>query len=304
MMPTLAKAMSARHGFRTYYYGNFSRTGESTEPRAWYAFSAQPRVGVNYFGFRNRLCILSEAYSYLSFRRRIEVTEAFVEEILKYAATHGREIQKLTHQLDVEASQGLSESHKIGVAYKRQALPKPVEILAGEVTNVPNPRSGKNMTAMLEDKFTPVKMLDYGLFQATRAIPVGRAYLFAPEDGLNRVTEKLRAHGIAVEELTEPATLAVESFVIRKVERKERLFEGHHEVSLEGSYENRERSFAPGTLLIRTAQPLGLLAAYLLEPESEDGLVTWNFLDAYLEAGKDYPICKLVNKPKLASRLL
>lgn len=30
------------------------------------------------------------------------------------------------------------------------------------------------------------------------------------------------------------------------------------------------------------AQPLANVAAHLLEPESPDGLVTWNFLDRYL----------------------
>ncbi|MHB8095905.1 MAG: hypothetical protein ACYDH0_13315, partial [Candidatus Aminicenantales bacterium] len=30
---------------------------------------------------------------------------------------------------------------------------------------------------------------------------------------------------------------------------------------------------------VRTAQPLGSLAAYLLEPESDDGLFVWNFFD-------------------------
>src|SRR5438477_4756328 len=82
MMPALTRAMRVRHNFRTYYYGNFS--GEMPEAptadqRAWFTFSPQPRVGFNYFGFRNRLGILSEAYSYLDFRRRVEVTEALLE---------------------------------------------------------------------------------------------------------------------------------------------------------------------------------------------------------------------------------
>ena len=38
-----------------------------------------------------------------------------------------------------------------------------------------------------------------------------------------------------------------------------------------------------GTLVVRTAQPLGNLAVYLLEPRSEDGLATWNFFDEGLK---------------------
>ncbi len=45
-----------------------------------------------------------------------------------------------------------------------------------------------------------------------------------------------------------------------------------------------------GTLVVRTAQPLGTLAVYLLEPRSEDGLAAWNFFDADLKAGGDFPV--------------
>jgi hypothetical protein len=45
--------------------------------------------------------------------------------------------------------------------------------------------------------------------------------------------------------------------------------------------------------VVRTGQPLGSLAAYLLEPQSADGLATWNFFDAELEKGKDFPVLRL-----------
>jgi hypothetical protein len=44
--------------------------------------------------------------------------------------------------------------------------------------------------------------------------------------------------------------------------------------------------------VVPTHQPLGVLAAYLLEPASEDGVVTWNLLDAELDAGRSYPILR------------
>ena len=92
MLPAITKAMLKNHKLRTYYYGNFPRfTNLPTpgQPTRWEAFTHQPRIGQNYHGLRNRLTILSEAYSYLTFKRRVEVTEKFVEEILKYAAANG-----------------------------------------------------------------------------------------------------------------------------------------------------------------------------------------------------------------------
>jgi dipeptidyl-peptidase 4 len=48
-----------------------------------------------------------------------------------------------------------------------------------------------------------------------------------------------------------------------------------------------------GWYFVRTDQPLGTLAAYLLEPASEDGIVTWNLLDRELEPHKEYPILRV-----------
>lgn len=56
--------------------------------------------------------------------------------------------------------------------------------------------------------------------------------------------------------------------------------------------------------MVRTAQPLGRLVCYLLEPESDDGLVDWNFFDAYLETGKTFPVYKLMQNVNAASRLI
>jgi dipeptidyl aminopeptidase/acylaminoacyl peptidase len=52
---------------------------------------------------------------------------------------------------------------------------------------------------------------------------------------------------------------------------------------------------------VRTAQPLGPLAAYLLEPQSDDGLVTWNFFDAALHEGGDFPVMRLLAPVALTS---
>ena len=47
-----------------------------------------------------------------------------------------------------------------------------------------------------------------------------------------------------------------------------------------------------GTYLVRLAQPLGRLAAYLLEPESDDGVVHWNMLGSEPHDGDLLPIVR------------
>src|SRR5688500_12638736 len=182
MLPAINKAMLRNHKFRTYYYGNFPRFANLPTPgekTRWEAFTHQPRIGQNYHGLRNRLTILSEAYSYLTFKRRVEVTEAFVEEIFRYAAANAPEIYQLTKRADEETVRQFMSNVPVahGVVFEMRPLPKPVDILIGEVVKVNNPRNGKDMTAMVEDKFKPLRMDDYGMFAATRSVPAPRAYL-------------------------------------------------------------------------------------------------------------------------------
>ena len=63
------------------------------------------------------------------------------------------------------------------------------------------------MTAMIENKVTPIKMVDFGMVVATRSVKAPRAYLFAYDE---KVVQKCLQHGVVVEELTSDLTTEVE----------------------------------------------------------------------------------------------
>lgn len=177
-------------------------------------------------------------------------------------------------------------------------LSEPVDILVGEVEKIVNPRSGKAMTAMIENKVTPIKMVDFGMVVATRSVKAPRAYLFAYDE---KVVQKCLQHGVVVEELTSDLTTEVECLTVGGAVKSKRVFQGHFETKITGEYSSIQQTFPSGTMLVRTAQPLSSLVCYLLEPESEDGLVTWNFFDSYLETGKVFPVYKLMRQENIAS---
>jgi hypothetical protein len=308
LFPALTEVMLHGHGFRIYYYGNFASRdslarqsifpgepkGDPTQPKIWRTFSPQPRVGLNYVGLRNRLFVLSEAYSYLDFRRRVEATAAFVEEILRYSAAHAPEIRQLTRQADERVAKAQAgAASNIAVEYAPKPLPKPVPILVGEVIKKTNTLSGAEMTVMVEDAAHPVEMLDYGLFYAKRSVPIPQAYVIPRDEALRPLVENLRTHGIQVEEVAKPLTAKTEAFTIESVNHATRPVQGHKISSVTGRWAEQESHFDQGSWMVRTTQPLGLLAAFLLEPESDDGLLAWNFLDQFLQPGKVIPIHKV-----------
>ena len=111
MLAPIRQAMLKAHNWRIYDYGNFSpedgggRESARIDPAnpgnvTWRTFDHRPRFGNNYAGLRNRIAILSEAYSYLDFKGRIDVTEHFVEEIYKSVQANAKQIMTLTAQAD------------------------------------------------------------------------------------------------------------------------------------------------------------------------------------------------------------
>src|SRR6187401_3512527 len=159
MLAPIRAAMLKNHNWRTYYYGNFSpedgggRENARIDPAnpgnvTWRTFDHRPRFGNNYVGLRNRIAILSEAYSYLDFKGRVDVTEKFVEEIYKSVLANARQIMTLTAQADRAFTALSSKPVELGVDFSIASSVDKVEILVGDVTKVPNPRSGRDMLAM------------------------------------------------------------------------------------------------------------------------------------------------------------
>ena len=312
MLPAVGRALRRKHGFRSYYYGNFStkerlsresetfelqRSGRAAMPsvsetRVWRTFDHRPMFGNNYVGLRNRLTILSEAYSYLDFRKRVEVTAAFVEEILIYASEKAETITTLIKRVDDDLMRGRGRAQ--GIDFEIAPLKRDASILVGEVKKVRNPRSGREMTLMIETSAKPVQMPDYGIFRPTRTLDLPQAYIFTPGKLMGEVVRNLTRHGVLIEELKAPLTVRTEQFKIGSIAKSGRVFQGHQEIRLRGSYGASEVTWPTGSILVRTTQSSAALIFYLLEPESDNGYVRWNFLDSCLEKGSTYPIGRLV----------
>ena len=74
--------------------------------------------------------------------------------------------------------------------------------------------------------------------------------------------------------------------------------------AIEGGFSSETREFPAGTYYVSTAQALGILAAFMLEPETNDGLVVWNYFDRYLTRQwsaepQTYPVFKQTERLNL-----
>ncbi|MBW8884718.1 MAG: DPP IV N-terminal domain-containing protein, partial [Planctomycetia bacterium] len=130
----------------------------------------------------------------------------------------------------------------------------------------------------------------YGATETTLSVERPYAYLLPASQ--KKAIENLQRHGLTVDEMREDIDLDIEAYKIEAISRG-RAFQQHQPVEIEATDRKETRRIAAGTITIRTAQPLGALAAHLLEPQSSDGLATWNFFDDELKVGGDFPVLRL-----------
>lgn len=319
LLPSVTRQLHTNHKYRTYYYGNFADekdprkefyTDQPKEPKVWTTFDHRPRFGNNYIGLRNRIAILSEAYSYLDFRTRVDVTDKFVRAVLQQIAAKPTEVINLTREADSFAKQKgttFGNEQGFGVAFDLKKTPAPVAILVGSVTREIDPQTNKPMLKATNEA-RPVKMTEYGAFQTTRRIKPPAAYCI-PRDQ-SEIIKMLERHGIVVEEIKQDATVEVERYLVRETARAERSFQGHREVKLSATPEKTRQELKKGSLIVSMNQPKAALIFYLLEPESDDGLANWNFFDKLLEGASPkgqqvhFPVLRVLDSTSLPPTLL
>ncbi len=295
LLPAVRERVRERHGFETFDYGNC--LSEEDPSRGWATYDARPRFGTNYMGLRGRIAVLSEAYSHDPFERRVRSTYAFVRELLSYVAEHSARILALSDRADrdlLDWAQRPSRAPEIPVRARLTTQPARGELLVEDVERTGDStvyEPGLPPGVRRPSRARPVEMPLFLRFEPTLTRPMPYAYvLIEPEQP---VLQRLRVHGIAMRTLAHEWTARVDRFTVDSVHRDERLFQGHHEVRLDGRWTSDRHRLPKGAVVVPMAQQLGVLAMYLLEPESDDGLVTWNFFDRSLTPGAEFPVLRL-----------
>jgi dipeptidyl-peptidase-4 len=243
-------------------------------------------------GLRGRLAVLSEGYSNADFRTRIAATYNFVREILGLAAEQHTLIKSLVLASDRRRPDSV-------VVRSVLAPPSPQDVIA-EITQPEGEGSGGFARRRRTGVYRTIKMPVFERFVAARkeALPAG--YLIPSR--LEEVVHLLRRQGIGVERLRGQAKASAQSFPVDTL-LVGPVFEGHRTLQAEGhwSAQASDTTIGDGWFLVRTTQPLGVLAAYLLEPASEDGVVAWDLLDRELLPRTAYPILRVSRAPDAAT---
>lgn len=295
LLPEVRRRVRERRQVETFDYGNFiggangREDPASLEKGGWATYEHKPRFGTNYYGLRGRISVLSEAYSHDPFEVRVKATTAFVGELLSFLGERKQDVLARTRAASSTLAAGARAPVPIRAAMTKSPLQLPVLVepliaMGDTVRHETGVRRGFKRTR----KFTAVTMPVFDRFDATLTQVMPEAWVL--DSTMTPIVEHLRAHGVTVDRLTRAWSGNGEAFTIDSLIKSPRAFQGHQEVRLEGRWAPSTLSLPAGTYVIPAKQALALVAMILLEPQSDDGLTTWNFLDAHLAAGGTHPV--------------
>jgi hypothetical protein len=260
------------------------------------------------------LDILLETYSYIDFRARVQTMYSFLLEILRFVAANADEVMAVANQAERETiARGRDPRPddlvgvNYGVARRDQEGSLVFDWPTYEVEEVEiraYDRRSLQQRRIPGRRLATYRAPHYARFLPTVSVPRPYAYVVtAPE-----IQGKLQQHNLDLAQLAEPTNLDVETYLVLASDKTQSpdICTGieRFETVLSVRRERRRLTFQAGDLVVFTAQPLGNLAVYLLEPESDDGLARWEYFDRYLSPGGLFPVCRVPRPVRLRTRVV
>lgn len=275
LLPAVSAAVKRNDGLDSFWYGNFLRD-EGGQGTGWITYTHHPRFGGNYRGLSNRLDLLLETYSYLTFDERVRTTYAFLRESLAYVAAHGKEIVSLLDGC-------IDPPGRVAVRYRLDTIPDvQVEILTREPYT-------------LEGAPISVRVPHIGRFIGEHVVDRPLAYAVPPN-----IAAHLEHHGLHVERPgqandDQPVMLQAEVAIVGDLvlSAGREILEAHASAYLEADYRKQRRALPRGWCLVHTAQQRGAIAVYLCEAGSDDGLLACGWIDQP-EEGAEFPAWRVL----------
>jgi hypothetical protein len=269
LLPAVQAAVKARDGFDSFWYGNFLRD-EGGQGSGWITYTHHPRFGGNYRGLCNRLDLLLEAYSYITFEERVQVTYGFLREALAHVAAHGDDILLMLDACVMPPKQ-------IAVRYRLEAFD---DQDANVLTREPYTLDG----APIE-----VRVPYIGRFVGEHVVDRPLAYAVPAN-----IARHLQGHGLEVKS-AHGQTLTVEIATVRGLisSAGREILEANASPYLDAEYRREMRAIPEDWFLVHTEQQRGAIAVYLCEAGSDDGLLACDLM-AEPKPGDEFPVWRVL----------
>lgn len=250
------------NGYESWYYARGTRT-------RWNVGGWQARIGRNYGGLVNSIAILFESPGGQPLEQGVLAGVIGYKAVMEYARDNAESMMALVDNAR-QATAAFGNGAWDEVVVRQEYEPEPYTVTykiaegRGDDRRVIEVKSDSLMKR-------PVPL-------QTRPRPW--AYVLPRE--ARAAVDMLRRHGITIEVLEESVTVEVDAYTLAGVSY-ERAYDHQAATVVEvGEVVTIERTLPQGTYIVPTDQVLGRLVAHMLEPETEDNVIYWNTMDAWL----------------------
>lgn len=250
------------------------------EPTDWKkgitSWMAEPRLSTGYGDVRHLPTILVENHSLKPYAQRVLGTYVFLESALRTCAKS---------QSDLHAAIAADRNRRaprIPLAWDvdPEAPEETIDYKGIEMRVVPSAVSGG---ARIEYAGKPATATIPHPKQNRVTVSVSRAKAYWIPPAWRDVIERLQLHGIECEQIVAARDVDVTMYRLEEAKFESEAFEGRVRVSARPNAEKRTERYPAGSMRVTTDQPLGDLAAVLLEPASPDSFFQWGFFNEVLQ---------------------
>lgn len=210
----------------------------------------------------------------LSLERRTYCGLTVAKAVLASAFSHRNEILRIVRKVNREVLRG---KDPVTVLFHSREKRLPVTFLDVESAR----------PVVLEN----VRVLDALEPQADLVRTRPAAYLLDASE--TRAVENLRTLGLTVEQLQAPRRFRVEAYRVTERKEADKPWEKILRVTVRTDVSSLEKEFPAGTFIVRLDQENANFAVSVLEPESENGFVSFRVTEA--RQGEELPIYRLLN---------
>lgn len=276
IFPFIDAAMEST-GYRSFYYAGGNQT-------RWRTGGNQARIGRNYGGFINSVGVLFESPGRQDRIDGIRSGHVAYRAVLDYVRDNGDRTMDVVRTARLETLEmGLAAQGDVVVQMEYGPEDRTVTY------DIPRSRTDRSLVTVTSDS-----LMKKPVPTRTRERPY--AYIL-PRDAEAAVA-LLRRHGITVERLLEEVTLPLQTYTVADIDYT-RQYNHAAAIILEvGDVTTREMELPRGTYVVPTGQALGRLAAHMLEPETDDNVVYWNTMDAWLPRPEPPALADGENEPR------
>lgn len=258
------KAHVESQGMLMYWY---SGPGFDQETGTWFWRTTVPwvRKQHSYGGIQNMITLLYEVPGGHPLDVQADAARESMIGLIQFVADNAEEVRAVVQEARRRTVEEPAE--EIILSTVEGVYPELEEFQVRERN--PDGSWGEFFTVMGENRTLWVP-------ERTRRMP-GWGYAF---DGrLDDVAHFLRRHGIQVEQLRDEVTMPVERFRIESISWASTPYQNHLLAEAEVEVVPGEMTFPAGTYVVRIRQAAGRLIPLLMEPDTEDSVLRWNFLD-------------------------